>query len=336
MEKFADQVDITNRKLPDFKVNVDALSDGLKNIPTPTPLEKALESLGIKGVHSLQTTATEAQKAYDTIVASDKASQWEKDSALIKLLEAQMAKAQAMGEEIPREQVEMLEKLKASTELKLPDVEGVWKGFGTNVSTVITNFAQDISKSLWEGDMSWGEKGKALLSSLGQAVTSSFIEPATAALSSFITGVLKDLMSGKGFGGLLGQLTSIGDTITGIFKSTKGGGMGDFSQVPGFGGGGGGAGGMASGLMKGAMGWASLGTDIFEAVMGFIGDMRLEGTMNQVERNTAAASIHLLYILENLNTHLPLLWWLGDIKTTLTDLGQPLCATIRVLSGAPR
>ena len=46
--------------------------------------------------------------------------------------------------------------------------------------------------------------------------------------------------------------------------------------------------------------------------------------MNQVERNTAAASIHLLYILENLNTHLPLLWWLGDIKTTLTDLGQPL------------
>ena len=49
--------------------------------------------------------------------------------------------------------------------------------------------------------MSWGEKGMALLKSLGQAVTSAFIEPFAKAIGDFIAGAIADLLGGKGLGG---------------------------------------------------------------------------------------------------------------------------------------
>lgn len=48
--------------------------------------------------------------------------------------------------------------------------------------------------------------------------------------------------------------------------------------------------------------------DVFSAV----GIVRLEGTMNRVEKNTAEGSIHLLHILENTNKYLPFIQGLVD------------------------
>ena len=102
---------------------------------------------------------------------------------------------------------------KAAVDASIKD----WKDFGRDVSTVFTNFAQDIAKSLFDGDLSFGEKAKKMLSSLGEAVVAKFIEPATKAIGNFISGVLSDLLSGKGLGGIIDKLKDIGEGIGKVF-----------------------------------------------------------------------------------------------------------------------
>ena len=95
--------------------------------------------------------------------------------------------------------------------------KGHWEDFSKDVSTVFTNFAQSIAKSLFDGDLSFGEKAKKMLTSLGEAVVAKFIEPATKAIGDFISGVLSDLLSGKGLGGVLDRIKDIGEGIGKIF-----------------------------------------------------------------------------------------------------------------------
>ena len=51
---------------------------------------------------------------------------------------------------------------------------------------------------------------------------------------------------------------------------------------------------------------ASVGS-LISGIVGNFQNARMEGTMNQVERNTAAASIHLLHTLEKANQYWPYL-----------------------------
>lgn len=300
------------------KMGVEPLIPQLKNLSQAVEdIQIPLQVLGIKSKESFDRIAADAQRAYDQIVASSSYSQWEKDSALLKLLEAQRAAMIANGQAIPAEMQKMLDKLNAQVadpSKGLPAQQNKWKEFGTEVSTIITNFTQDMAKSLFDGDLSWGEKAKKMLRSLGEAVVSSFVQPATAAITDLINTALKELLTGQfGLGAVWDQLKKVGDKIVDIFKATPSGG----AAPSGGGGGGGGAGGGLGSVASGAMGWIGIATDIFSAVTGLIGDMRLEGTMNQVERNTAQCAIHLLHILENLNVHLPLLWAGVSMKSTL-------------------
>jgi len=162
--------------------------------------------------------------------------------------------------------------LQAAVTNKAPAVAGAFDGFATSVSTIITNFAQDISKSLWDGDLSWGEKGKALLKSLGQAVTSSFIEPAAKAIGDFIGGAIKDLLSGNGLGGVLGTLKEIGTKAKDVFSETPSAGGVPSTGAPG--GGGGGAGAAVSG---GLTGWISAISGAVTAISSVIGNFQMAG-----------------------------------------------------------
>lgn len=136
--------------------------------------------------------------------------------------------------------------------------------------------------------------------------------------------VVKGFLGEKGFGGLFGKLGGMFSSLLGgIFGGGKGGGDGVVSDV-----GGDVVGGIASGaigklLPKGLGGSSMVGklfgaTSAFNPVMfgaqvagdllNFVGQMRMEGTLNQIERNTAAGSIHLMHILETgVNGWLPYL-----------------------------
>jgi hypothetical protein len=207
---------------------------------------------------------------------------------------------------------------KAITDMKQP-----FDTFATNVSTVITNFAQDISKSLWDGDMSWGEKGKSLLKSLGQAVTSSFIEPATQALSNFISGALADLLGGKGFGGIMDSIKGIGGAFGGIFGGGDKPGVPGVPSIPGTGGGG--AAGGIGGALGGALGWVNAIGGIASGIMGFFQGRQQEKTLNAIEESTRYLKIGLVtqgdsllsdsHIMRNIATNMEANYWGTTIPT---------------------
>lgn len=283
-------------------------------------LSAALETLGVRAAADYQKVADNAKLAYDAVLRSPQATQWEKDNALVKVIEAQRAAAVAAGEEIPKEYDEFLADLKKKLDdphKGLPAQESSWSSFSKSVSTVITNFSQDIAKSLFDGEGSFGEKCTEMLKGLGKAVMSTFVEPAMAALTSLMQGVIADLIGGKGFGGIKDSIVDAGKVFKGIFG--KGGEveegakhtgdvLGGGSSAAGGGGAGGGAG---SAIGSGLSGWISAVSGVVTAISSVIGNFqmaKMETTLNAIEHETRYSQIHLLHILEDgVNKYYPYL-----------------------------
>lgn len=251
-------------------------------------LDTAYKTLGVTSSATLAKQATDSEAAYNTILTDANASILDIQKAWVAMEEANIAATRAAGGTITAERQKALEDMKTVLDTELPKQKSAWEGFGNQVSTIITNFAQDIAKSLFDGDMSWGEKCKSMLKSLGEAVTSSFIEPATKAIGKFISETITDLLSGKGLGGVLDSIKGIGESITGIFKSTP-----STPSVPTGGGGGGGGAGLGGAALGGALGWANLGVSIASGLVSFFQGQQQEKTMNAVEHNTRYSMMYL-------------------------------------------
>lgn len=184
--------------------------------------------------------------------------------------------------------------LPSKTGPALTQTKGQYDAFSSQVSTIFTDLSRRVTDILFDGDSSWGEKGKAMLDELGKSVTRLFVEPATAAISGFMSGVLKDLLGGKGFGGILDGLREIGSAIGGVFgggasaAGTAAGGAGSAAGSAG------GAGGGATSGLGGLAGGINLVSGVVSAISGVfsaIGTFRLEGTMNAVEESTRYTKI---------------------------------------------
>jgi hypothetical protein len=280
-------------------------------------LQTALGNLGIKGKADLQIVAVEAAKARDAVLGSGLASDFEKKTAIYKALEAQIAYAKVAGIEIPAEQKKLFDELDGQIGSRVPKLKTPWQDFGNSVSTIITNTAQDIAKSLFDGNLSFAEKGMAALKSLGQAVSASFIEPATEAIGKFVGGVLADLIGGKGLGGVLGHLKDIGTSIAGIFGGASGVAAPAATAAGGAATAAGGAASTAAGVGGQAASVATqsafslvtgIVTGIVSAVSGVIGNFQMAGmnkSLDLIEHATRYAEAHLLNILNKGNEFWP-------------------------------
>jgi len=273
-------------------------------IKTNDELVESYKRLGVTSTADLKRMADQHLKDYERIRDSGKATAYELEQAFGQWADAAIKAAKAAGEEIPAEIDSLMGQANKSTSKGLDEQANRWGDFRNSVSTVITNFAQDIGKSLWDGDMSWGEKGKNLLKSLGEATTSLFIEPATKAISEFITGVLSDLISGKGLGGVLGQAKEIGKELKDIF--TAGGGSavgaaanatqtaGDLSSAPS-------SGGAASSASSGVLGIVNAISGVATAVSSIVGNFQMAGmnkSLDLIEHETRFSQIHLKELVE--------------------------------------
>jgi len=296
-------------KLGQVKLAIDPATGSIAS------MNAGLEALGITSAAKFTQIAADAQTAYDKVIAAPDATKWEKDSAFLKLLEAERQAMIANGEEIPALMDKQMADLQASVNNKAPAVKGAFDGFASSVSTVITNFAQDISKSLWDGDMSWGEKGKSLLKSLGQAVTSSFIEPAAKAIGDFIGGAIKDLLSGSGLGGVLSTLGEIGSKAKDVFSETPA--AGGAPSVPS----GGGAGGAASAVGGGLTGWISAISGAVTAISSVIGNFQMAGmnkSLDIIVQHTLQTANDLFNLRrDDWDRHAEYALWKDDFLSTL-------------------
>jgi tape measure domain-containing protein len=254
-------------------------------------VDAAWKTLGITRSAELTTTAADTKTAYNTILTDATASINDIQRAWVAMETADIAASKAAGETINADRLKALQDMKTTLDTELPKQKSSWEGFGTQVSTIITNFAQDIGKSLFEGDLSWGEKCKSMLKSLGSAVVSSFVEPATAAIGKFVSETIADLIGGKGLGGVMESLKGIGSTIGGLFGS---GGKGAMDAVGSAAGGVSDAAGGAASTVGKIAGSAVTGivgavSGVVSAVSGIISNFQMarqETSLNAIEHNT--------------------------------------------------
>lgn len=186
--------------------------------------------------------------------------------------------------------------------------KSAWTGAMQDVSTNISNAAQDITAILM------GTKEGSMLDAfkrLGQSVVTSFVEPATKAISDFITNALSKLI-GKilGSDGVLGAFGKLGDVVGGVFSSggsAIGGAVGGAGSAAGSVAGG--AGGFASSL-GGVAGAVNLVSGVISAV-GSIAQVlqgfQIEAGLDAVEEESRKNQLHNLFSLEKMNEYLPFL-----------------------------
>jgi TP901 family phage tail tape measure protein len=281
-------------------------------------MDVGLKALGITSAREFTKIAADAQAAYDKVIAAPSATQWERDSAFLKLLEAQRQKMIANGTEIPALMEQQMKDIKDKVDMKAPDVKGAFDGMMSQVSTVITNFAQDISKALWEGDLSWGEKGKKLLISLGEAVTSAFIEPAAKAIAKFITTELADLIGSKGFAGVWDAIKGIGSAIGDLFKSGGAAASAGGGAASAGGGAASAAGGAASAVGGAALGWANLGVSVVSGVVQFFQSSEMNKTLDRIVLHTLQTANDLFNLRrDQWDRHAEYAKWKDDIVGSL-------------------
>lgn len=280
-------------------------------------LAEAYKALGITSSAELQRHASEAENAYKTIANSGKASARDIDQAWVKMEEARIAAAKAAGEQIPREQQAALDRMKEQLGVSTAQQKTTWSDWSKQVSTIVTDLGKDMGKILWDGGSSWGEKGKAMLKSLGEAATRMFVEPFAKAIGDLIGGALSDLIGGKGLGGVLDRLKSIGDAAKGVFgggASAAGSAAGSAGSVGGSVGGGVGA---AAGGVMGTVG--AIG-GVVSAVSGVIGNFQMAGmnkTLDLLEREVRIIRSLVESNVNQINRYLP---ELASIRGALWDV----------------
>jgi len=185
--------------------------------------------------------------------------------------------------------------------------QGAWTTARTNisrqVSTIVTDFGRAVSDIITKSS-SVGEA----FSRLGKSIVDSLIRG----------GIEIAVNQGiKLLGKLLNSIGGVGKSIGGIL--TGGGGGGGFGGGGGSAGVGGAVGSLAGAAVSGVVGAVS---GVVSAISGVISNFQfaaMNKTLDLIEHQVRYSQIHLLYILEKLNKHLP---GLDDINQRLIEFRQ--------------
>jgi tape measure domain-containing protein len=239
-----------------------------------------------------------------------------------------------------------LEEIRAAGRIKLEADEAQLAADLAEASAEWDKYQRDTAAKLSEIESQFtdvwdrvGDAFKQTLESMGEALVRFGTEYLTGKLFKILRDeLLNDLLDkiGKKLASLFTQSDRVIAVITGRRSGISGSGETDSegNQLPG--GGDGDFGGEVSGRAGGAieeidrtgqnlsssMGKLAKSIDLIASIVDAaasvvtaIYSIRMEGTLNQIERNTAAASIHLINILENANTYWPKLKELKDYFT---------------------
>jgi tape measure domain-containing protein len=299
--------DISDVKAPKFITAMGLAKDATGGLDT------AMHDLGVKSTLEMQGIADKANELYQKVLNSPLATTWDKNSALLQKLQAERAAMIANETEIPASMDRQIAALKTTLDTKLPTLIDPVEEMKRTITGKMQTLGNDLNKALWEGEGSWGEKGKKLLTDLGEAVTSAFIKPAMTAIGDFIGGAIADLLGGKGLGGIMQSIKDLGSALASIFKmgaqvaggaasaaggaaSAAGGAASAAGGAASAAGGAGGAAGAAGTALTSVTGIVGAVSGAVSAVSGIVSNFqqaKMETTLNAIEHNTRYGMMYL-------------------------------------------
>lgn len=249
----------------------------------------ALKNMGIKPKEDLDALAAQSRHDFDIVTNSGTSSATEITKAWIKMMEDRKAALKANGQDLSDQEQANLDAMKAKIENK-PNIADKWSDMNAAIHQSTAKLGQDMVDILFEGPGSFADKAIESLKNIGKAVLDHFVQPAMTAIGNFISTTLADLLSGKGFGGVLDGIKNIGKAVSDIF----GGGSSVASAAGGAASVGGGIASSAGGTASAAIGASMQGimgmiTGAISAVTGVISvfqNMHQETSLNAIEHNT--------------------------------------------------
>lgn len=247
----------------------------------------ALKDMGIKPKEDLDALAAKSREDFDIVTNSGTASATEITRAWVKMMEDRKAALQQNGKDLSEEEQRALDGMKAKLDNK-PTLADKWADIYGGIRSATSQLGKDMVDVLFEGPESFADKAIASLKNIGKAVADHFVQPAMDAIGKFIATTITDLLSGKGLGGVLDSIKSIGKAISDVFSS----GSSAASAAGGAtsaGGAASGAGGIGSAASSGLTGLISAISGVVTAVTGVFGifqNMHQETSLNAIEHNT--------------------------------------------------
>jgi len=250
----------------------------------------------------LKQAATDAQTAFETLKQSGWATEGQLRQSAEGMYNAWKNYATQSKTEIPPiiEQMAKDAGVKLNdTKTGIPSLLAPFEDWQKNVKTVCDGLATDITAKLFSGEGSWSEIGKKALGSLKSMFVDTFINNAKTAVNDFVEGALKDLLGGKGFGGILDSIGKIKDAWSNVFgagnavinNATPGNTPGIPTNTPSVPSGGGGSG---SGV-GGVGGAVNMVTGIATAVSSIVGNFQMAGmnkSLDLIENYTRYTKIY--------------------------------------------
>lgn len=333
-EKLNDKLDGMSKKVRKLNdIDVPDFISAMMKVETPiNDAYDAMEKFGLKSAAELDAVVADLQGAYDKLVSSGSATQWQQDSAYLKVLEAMADKSLALSGQIPDDLQNAIKSMKDKADDQttgLPSIMSSFDTMVTGISTGLGNIATDALNSLMHGEtLSFDQLGSSM-KSLGSSVLTNFTAPITDAIMGphgVINAALKPLQD---------QITNVAGKFTEMATSALGLSGG---TIPGLGGGsnpsapGAGGAGAAAG---GALGWVSAIGSVATAVSSVISNFQLarqEDTLNAIEESTRYLKVD---FYDNKPTLKELVWesqnWLNYISDDLRsgpDAIRPLTSNI--------
>jgi len=262
-------------------------------------LRKAYDALGITVTTAdLQKKADDLRAAYNQLALDSPNDLLVLQQAIVKVEEAEKAAKAAIGEWTPAmEQALQDSKAKLATmEGHVEPLKNKWTELGATIKGSVGGAIDDMVAMLFNGDMSFGERMKGMLKDIGIAVVDMFIAPAKKAIAEFISTTIVDLLSGKGLGGVLDSLKSIGSAMADVFKGAGGVATTASGAAGGVGGAVSGVGGAVSGTLGAVTGILGAIGSIGTMISGFIGNFQQAKTNDRlwsIEENTRVGMLYL-------------------------------------------
>jgi hypothetical protein len=267
---------------------------------TEKDLTEAYHQFGLKSAGEMTTLAQKSDEAYNKIVADAGADSLAAKQAWVTKTEETYANILAQGGTLTQGQKSELDRQKQQIEDHLNPLPSMWKTAYDGVKSAVGESIDAMIDKLVTGEGSFKDIFTGLWQDIASAALHAFIDPVKEAIADFIATTVADLLSGKGFGGVLDSLKDIGSAAKDVFGGATGA-AGSAGDIAGAGGGaaragGGAASSVGSAVSSSLTGWIGAIGSAVTAISSVIGNFqmaKMETTLNAIEHSTRYSELYL-------------------------------------------
>ncbi|MEN6535338.1 MAG: tape measure protein [Bryobacteraceae bacterium] len=302
----ARQIDEVERATQDLSKSVPAMTRAMEAAlkPVPTEIDKVTEAFKRQNINSsadLAQLARNAEEDYHTIANSASKDYYAIQQAWVNMLEAQKQASKRGVADWTEDQEARLQAAKngldamdGATNTSVSNQKTTWGKLGTQISTIFTDMSKNIADAIWSGE------------SLLDVFTDVFTE-----IGKAVTRFVVEYLEGKLFKALASLIDDLLPSVSKLFKDI----FGTASDVA-----------KTTGSPANVSASASGGGDALSAITGIVTsissvisaiyDMRQEGTLNAIEKNTRYCQIG----ITEAGGLIEICWGIQDILWHLYDV----------------